>query len=1102
MLGGTEAATFTISLPEDQTLELDVVEKRGDAGLFSILSADGRTLASLDRHRGRSCARSALIPPGATLIRVTPVTHSVGQRVFEIRTGRLHPLSASDQSRIAAEQLLSEGERITRENADAHSAIAAYLKSAGMWAALSDRSRQAYAWLQAGENEEALGDMKSAQALTQQALDLWTGAEDATCRADALRQMADIDTDIGRKPEAEVHVASALALTRSIGDDAGTTYGLVIEGGLLEDRGRIDQARADFQEALSLAEAAGKRVLQCSALTWLAELEYKQGHWRDAVRDDLRSLEIARADDERPYLALNLNDLGTNYRQMGDLRTATGYFEEALPILREVSQTRYATALYNLASAYAELDDNNRALQYLAEALPIFQKANNPRGQAYVLKTFADIYAGIGDDERAESYFREAETEWRKNSEKFGEVFALNGSGLVAARRRQFSKAIELYQQSLAIARAAGFQPQEADTLGALSDVYFSAKDLPSSLAMATQRLALARKIASPQAEALALFQQGRAWRTMHEYERAREVLPKSLALLESSGSPVEQSNVAYELASLDRDTGALDAARARILKSLDSLERAGANAGNAESRMLFATSHRKSFDLAVDVEMRMHETDRAFELSERARTRQFVDLIRGARLDIREGAEPALLDRERRVQELLNAKQERLMHLLQSSHSPSSEAQERKEIGELLQQYRDIEDEIRRHSPRYAALIAPRSLALADVQNLLGSADTALIEFWLGDERSYAWMVTGQSVQGFELLPREKIENVARGAYTAIDARNSDVEESLTDRKQRVSRADHDFAQSAAELSTMLLGGMHRLSSFRRLWIVSDGALEYLPFAALPTPGSHTPLVGEHEIVRLPSASLMNEMRSEVANRRPAPLSVAIFADPVFRSDDERLANVASRQATDPPRAASDVGLFSLPRLIFSRQEADAIRTLGGSKTREVLDFDASRAEVEKPSLRDYRVVHFATHALLDGKNPELSGLVLSLIDRKGAPEDGFLRLHEVYNLKLNADLVVLSACRTALGPEVQSEGLIGLTRGFMYAGAPQVLASLWSIRDNATTQFMKKFYEALLARHETPEAALRSAQLAMIKDDRWNQPYYWAAFTVQGVR
>jgi CHAT domain-containing protein len=191
------------------------------------------------------------------------------------------------------------------------------------------------------------------------------------------------------------------------------------------------------------------------------------------------------------------------------------------------------------------------------------------------------------------------------------------------------------------------------------------------------------------------------------------------------------------------------------------------------------------------------------------------------------------------------------------------------------------------------------------------------------------------------------------------------------------------------------------------------------------------------------------------------------------------------------------------LPRLWFSRREADAVAALAPrGAIREALDFDASRTEAQKPALADYRVIHFATHAFLNSRHPELSGLVLSTVDRAGHPQDGFLRLNEIYNLKLNADLVVLSGCQTALGQEVRSEGLVGLTRGFMYAGAPQVLASLWDVRDRATAEFMSRFYEPLLRRHLAPEAALRSAQLAMMKDPRWSQPYYWAAFTMQGAQ
>ena len=187
--------------------------------------------------------------------------------------------------------------------------------------------------------------------------------------------------------------------------------------------------------------------------------------------------------------------------------------------------------------------------------------------------------------------------------------------------------------------------------------------------------------------------------------------------------------------------------------------------------------------------------------------------------------------------------------------------------------------------------------------------------------------------------------------------------------------------------------------------------------------------------------------------------------------------------------------------RLRFSRNEAEEIARLAPADgVLKALDFDASRDIVLRPDFGEYRIVHFATHSLLNNANPELSGVVLSLVDRAGRPQNGFLRLYDIYNLRLNADLVVLSACQTALGEEIKGEGLVGLTRGFLYAGAPRVVATLWKVDDRATSEAMKRFYEGILARGQRPAAALRDAQVAMWKAKGWEAPYYWAAFTLQG--
>jgi len=319
-----------------------------------------------------------------------------------------------------------------------------------------------------------------------------------------------------------------------------------------------------------------------------------------------------------------------------------------------------------------------------------------------------------------------------------------------------------------------------------------------------------------------------------------------------------------------------------------------------------------------------------------------------------------------------------------------------------------------------------------------------------------------------------------------------------------------------------------------RRVLIVSEGALQYTSFAALPSPVKSVgvnPLVAEHEIINLPSVSVLAELRRKHTGRSEPRNSVAVLADPVFSKDDSRIANAevtgtiedsatetrsweqanassdTTTLATDLlTRSIEDIDLrghngFSLPRLVFSRQEADSILAVApAGSSMKALGFDANRTTATSPDLAQYRIVHFATHGMLDSQHPELSGLVLSMVDKAGKPQNGFLRLQDIYNLNLPVELVVLSACETGLGKEINGEGLVGLTRGFMYAGASRVVASLWKVDDAATAELMGHFYSAMFRDHLSPAAALRKAQLEISQQKRWTDPYYWAGFVIQG--
>jgi CHAT domain-containing protein len=334
--------------------------------------------------------------------------------------------------------------------------------------------------------------------------------------------------------------------------------------------------------------------------------------------------------------------------------------------------------------------------------------------------------------------------------------------------------------------------------------------------------------------------------------------------------------------------------------------------------------------------------------------------------------------------------------------------------------------------------------------------------------------------------------------------------DETLTQRRLRLARSDDEYQHAALVLSNMLLQPAASQLKGKRLLFVSDGVLQYVPFASLPAPSSNRPLILDHEIINLPSASVMAALREETAGRSRAPKTLAVLADPVFQSDDPRIGKTGNEESekarltdssTEAYRSAKESGLDSFVRLRFTRQEANEIsRLVPADKRLEALDFAASRANATSAALDQYQIVHFATHGLINNRHPELSGIVLSLVDEKGQSQNGFLRLYEIYNLKLGADLVVLSACQTAVGQEIRGEGLLGLTRGFMYAGAPRVLATLWQVDDRATSELMKRFYQKMLGEGLRPAAALRAAQVSMQADKRWSSPHFWAAFTLQG--
>jgi CHAT domain-containing protein/tetratricopeptide (TPR) repeat protein len=447
--------------------------------------------------------------------------------------------------------------------------------------------------------------------------------------------------------------------------------------------------------------------------------------------------------------------------------------------------------------------------------------------------------------------------------------------------------------------------------------------------------------------------------------------------------------------------------------------------------------------------------------------------------------------------------------------------------IRETWQAYEQVQAQIRAVNPDYAELAQPRRLTIAQIQSEVLDQDTVLLEYWLDEGQSYLWFVSQPGVisptgiASYVLPSRADINQAARAFYNALTVPSERVKTVRT-------------AQIGMRLSQMILGDVADQLGDRRLLIVADGMLRYIPFSALPEPSADDrfvaltditnfdlddlpdPMLVQHEIVNSPSASTLATLHQRLVTREPAPRTLAVIADPVLDRGDARFpqAETSSDAAPDPNPGAdtSDPltrGESVFPRLPGTSREAAEILEIADDENFEdsfktFLGFDVNRAVVSE--LTDYRLIHFATHGVLDDRSPGQSGLVLSQFDAQGAlVPNAYLNMNDIFNLDLPADLVVLSSCRTGLGTEVTGEGLVGLTQGFLRAGAGSVVVSLWSVHDEATSVLMQRFYQEMLDNLEdddTPATAqaLRAAQLELWNSSRWSTPYYWAAFTVQG--
>jgi len=1116
--GTVEALKQAIAkLQEALKLFRAVGDHRGEDGILnnigSVYLALGEQQKALEYYNQSLPLRRALGDrrgEAITLTSIGSVYSALGekQKALEYYSQSL-PLSRAVGDRRGEAITLTNIGGVYADLGEKQKALEYYSQSLPMIRALGERRGEAITLSSIGSVYSELGEQQKALEYYNQSLPLSRALGDRSIEARTLTGIGIVYSALGEKQKALEYYSQSLPLRRGVADRAGEATTLTSIGRVYSELGEKQKALEYYNQSLPLYRVLGDQSGEARALTHIGIVYSELGEQQKALEYYSQSLPLFRALGDQPWEASTLNGIGLVYFKLGENQKALEYYSQSLPMIRAVGdRTLEATTLTNIGAVYSELGEKQKALEYYSQSLPMIRATGDRKAEASTLINIGGFYSGLGEKQKALEYYSQSLPLFRALGDRGGEATTLNNMGAVYSALGEKQKALEYYSQSLLLLRTVGDRGREAGTLNNIGNVYSELGEQQKALDYLGQSLPMIRATGDRRGEAFILNSIGNVYFKLGENQKALEYYSQSLPLSQAVGDRTEEAFTLSSIASAKRDQGNLTEALTNIEASLKIIESLRTKIASPELRTSYFATVQNFYQFYIDLLMQLHKTNpksgydtKAFEASERSRARSLLELLQEANADIRQGVAPELLQQERSLQQQLDAlEKQRIEVLNRPNHTPAQEAELEKQRQTLLTQYQDIQTQIRTTSPRYAALTQPQPLTLAQIQQQILDENTILLQYSLGKDRSYLWAVTKTSITSYELPKAADIETTAKKFRDAVTAPSS------RDNANQVAKANDAISQIILQPVAAQLGQ-------KRLLIVGDGVLNYLPFAALSLPGKsgenrNPPLIVDHEIVLLPSASTLGILRQNYNDRQPPNRSLAILADPVFSANDERVKNSSSattQQAVESAnpglsRSRGDkTGQFD--RLNFTRQESQIIQALFPANSRtESLDFAASRATATNPNLSQYKIIHFATHGFANSDRPELSGIVMSLVDEKGNPLNGFLRLTDIFNLKLAADLVVLSACQTGLGQNIQGEGLVGLTRGFMYAGTQRVVVSLWTVDDEGTATLMSSFYKGMLQKGLTPAAALRAAQLEMWKQEKWKSPYYWAAFTLQG--
>lgn len=1044
---------------------------------------------------------------GDYLLEVVPNEKGAPTRSYTIRAERKTTPTKGDHDRaeatmaVATAQALSQGPEASKRLA-----LEKFNQARQLWRSLSEPEQEARAFMGAGRVNRLLRNREAAVEAYENALAIWRAEHNSYAEAQTLNDIGRTLFALDRRRQCFPLHDQALLIFRRLNELSAQSSTLNVIGITHNSLTNPDAAIPNFTAALQLAEQANDRYRQNAALLGLGGAYDLAGEFYASLSHYQRALTLVRELSLHARIASTHINIGVVSDNLGEWNDALTSYEEAMALRQSLPKNDQITLLANLGMLHTLQGDTAGALKYYDEGLLLQGETKSTSHLAVLLNGIGLVWAKEGDFDKARGFYERAIPLHEEAQELRGKAYTLTNLGIVLSHSGDLPEALKRYEEAKAIWNLLDVkEPQgQAYTLDKMGEAYLRSGNSDKASDTYRQALAIWEKIKDPRGRASSLL--GLA-RTDEKSHRLKEALTLS--------------DIALNIVESQRTKGA-----------------------GQWLRISYLASKQELFEFAISIRMRLHEEnpnegydEQALLINERFRARSLIDTLTKTGIQIRQGINPSLREEQISLEMQLTDKEGRLRRLARRGEKAEDAERESAKLSAMMG---NLQGRIRSDSPHYANLTQPLPINLSQIQQqVLDDDNTLLLEYMLGEERSYLWAVsrTGK-IKSHVLPPRREIEGKAREVKCLLTKGGTQGYGGKV-----TGCLDSDQTQywtKAWELSHLILGPVADIIGNKRLLIVADGELQYLPFGALPPPmpsiaaGHHvdnqgsksakspSPLFLQNEIVYEPSASTVAILRRETAGRAQATKTIAILADPVFEQKDSRFLKKGFTAPTqlksghgkgvEPPGTNSIVAARTdsvdsnagpvLARLLSSGEEARTITALVPPAKRLVATgFAANRTTATSAKLTQYRNVHFATHAVIDDQKPELSGIALSRFDEDGRPQpNNFLRLQDIYDLKLPSDLVVLSACNTALGKRVKGEGLMSLTRGFMYAGAKRIVSSLWQVDDESTAELMGHFYRHMLKERMTPAAALRAAQIDLWKEAPDRSPYYWGAFIIQG--